>query len=278
MINNCQIFNQNSLDLFFERNPVFTLEELDTFLAMHRTGNSNTRNSLLAYYKRQGRIISIRRGLFATVPRLYIGSKYQVDPFLVASKLATDAILSHHTALEIQGKAYSMTSRVTYTSTMKGEPFTFQGMTYQRANIPPNLKEQERPKVGTIIMNRMGIDVIVTGFERTMVDVLSRSDLSGSWEEIWRSLESIEFFDLDLVAEYLSLLDNSTTFAKVGFYLEQHKALLMVDEAFLQELEKQKPKSPHYIERGYRKDCILQKRWNLMVPKALILQSWGEVL
>ena len=50
----------------------------------------------------------------------------------------------------------------------------------------------------------------------------------------------------------------------------------MVDEAFLQELEKQKPKSPHYIERGYRKDYILQKRWNLMVPKAPILQSWGE--
>lgn len=278
MKNNCQSFNKNSLDLFFERNPVFTLEELDIFLTTHRTGNSNTRNSLLAYYKSQGRIISIRRGLFATVPSLFIGSTYQVDPFLVASKLAGDAILSHHTALEIQGKAYSMTSRVTYTSSMKGEPFSFQGMTYQRASIPPSLKGKESSGVGTIIMNRLGLDVLVTGFERTMVDVLSRSDLSGSWEEIWRSLESIEFFNLDLVAEYLSLLDNSTTFAKVGFYLEQHKALLMVDEAFLQELEKQKPKSPHYIERRNRKDCILQKRWNLMVPKALIQQSWGEVL
>ena len=68
-------------------------------------------------------------------------------------------------------------------------------------------------------MNRMGIDVIVTGFERTMVYEPSRSELSGSREEIWRSLESIEFFDLDLVDEYLSLLDNSTTYAKVGFTL-----------------------------------------------------------
>jgi len=39
-----------------------------------------------------------------------------------------------------------------------------------------------------------------------------------------------------------------------------------------------KNKSPHYIERGYKEDRILQKRWNLMVPKALTLQSWGEVL
>ena len=273
-----QSFNQNSLDLFFERNPVFTLEELDTFLITHRTGNPNTRNSLLAYYKSQGRVFSIRRGLFATVPRLHIGSKYQIDPFLLASKLAPDATLSHHTALEIQGKAYSLTNRVTYTSSTKADLFSFQGMTYQRTNISPKLIEKESSEVGTITMNRLGLNITVTGFERTMVDVLSRPDLSGSWEEIWRSLESIEFFDLGLVAEYLFLLDNSTTFAKVGFFLEQHKDTLMVDEPFLQELEKQKPKSPHYIERGYRKDCILQKRWNLMVPKALILQSWGEVL
>jgi len=73
-------------------------------------------------------------------------------------------------------------------------------------------------------------------------------------------------------------LDNNTTFSKVGFYLEQHKDALMVDEAFLQKLEKQKPKSPHYSERGNRKDCTLQKRWNLMIPKALIEQSWGDVV
>ena len=273
-----QSFNQNSLDLFFERNPIFTLAELDTFLMTYRTGNSNTRNALLTYYKNQGRVLSIRRGLFATIPRLYIGSHYQVDPFLLASKLASDAILSHHTALEFHGKAYSLTSMITYTSSMKSVPLSFQGMTYQRVGIPPNLSENQGSSVGTITTNRQGLSVTVTGFERTMVDVLSRPDIAGSWEEIWRSLESIEFFDLDLVYEYLFLLDNNTTFAKVGFYLEQHKEELMVDEAFLQKLEKQKPKSPHYIERGNRKDCILQRRWNLMVPKALIQQSWGEVL
>ena len=61
--------------------------------------------------------------------------------------------------------------------------------------------------------------VSVTGLERTFVDVLNRPDLTGSWEEIWRSLESVEFFDLDKVAVYVDLFGNATTAAKVGFFL-----------------------------------------------------------
>jgi len=59
--------------------------------------------------------------------------------------------------------------------------------------------------------------------ERFFVDVLDRPDMTGSWEEIWRSLEMIEFFDLDQVIEDTFLLENWTTAAKVGLYLEQHK-------------------------------------------------------
>jgi hypothetical protein len=49
------------------------------------------------------------------------------------------------------------------------------------------------------------MELRVAGLERTLVDVLDRPDLSGSWEEIWRSLESVEFFDLDKVVEYALL-------------------------------------------------------------------------
>ena len=49
-----------------------------------------------------------------------------------------------------------------------------------------------------------------TSLERTLVDVLDRPDLTGSWEEIWRSLESIEFFDIEQIVEYVLLLENAT--------------------------------------------------------------------
>ena len=76
---------------------------------------------------------------------------------------------------------------------------------------------------------RSGVKLRVTGHERTMVDALDRPNLTGTWEEIWRSLESVEFFDLEQVIEYTRLLENATTAAKVGFFLEQHRESLMVE-------------------------------------------------
>ena len=86
------------------------------------------------------------------------------------------------------------------------------------------------------------MEIRVASLERTLVDVLDRPDLSGSWEEIWRSLESIEFFDLDKVVEYALLLGNATTVAKVGFFLEQHRESLMVEDRHLQPLHEVRPK------------------------------------
>ena len=39
----------------------------------------------------------------------------------------------------------------------------------------------------------------------------------------------VEYYHLDKVVEYVELLDNATTAAKVGFFLDQHREQLMVD-------------------------------------------------
>ena len=267
-----------SFENFLDCHAVFTLEELDDFLATYRTGNTNTRKSLLSYHKKRRRVLSIRRGLYATVPKGFDEQKYQIDPYLLASKLAADAVLSHHTALEVLGKAYSLTNKVTFFSTSKVEPLTFQDITYHRVNVQPELMILKKEDFGTKTITRKKSEIKITGFERTMVDLLSRPDLAGGWEEIWRSLESIEYFDLEMIYDYLLLLGNATAFAKIGFYLEQHKEALMVDESYLQKLEKHKPRSLHYMQRLNRKDGTLLKRWNLLVPDELINRSWGEVI
>lgn len=282
IINTMSDYRQNyrlpSLETFLESHSIFTLEELDGFLSTYRTGNVNTRKSLLSYHKKRGRVLSIRRGLFATIPKGFDRMTYRVDPYLLASKLTPDAILSHHTALEVLGKAHSMTRNITFVSTSKVDPLEFQNISYQRVTVHRKLTERNMEAFGTTIITRKDAEILVTGFERIMVDLLSRPDLGGGWEEIWRSLESIEYFDLDTLYEYLLLLDNTTTFAKVGFYLEQHRDALMLDESFLQKLEQHKPKSPHYIQRQNRKGCTLLHRWNLLVPGELVQRSWGYVI
>ena len=266
------------LDEFLQKNTVFTVKELYRFLSERGSGNPNTRRSLLTYYRKKGRIIPIRRGLYATVPAGGDPGSSPVDPYLVAAKLTPDAVLAYHTALEFHGKAYSVYMQFHYVSAKKSTPLSFQGHEFIRAPVPPALVAKGEKMFGVIHRNRSGVEMRVTNLERALVDVLDRPDLGGGWEEIWRSLESVEFFDLDQVIAYVLLLENATTAAKVGFFLEQHKEALMVEDVHLEHLRSQRPRQPHYFMRGKRDDCRWIKEWNLMIPVEILNRSWEEVL
>ena len=266
------------LNEFLSQHAVFTVDELDRFLTKRGSGNPNTRKSLLSYYRNQGRIIPLRRGLYAVVPFGSNPESSPVDPYLVAAKMTPDAVLAYHTALEFHGKAYSVYTRLHYVSVKKSVPLQFQSYEIRGVPVPRPLRVKGKEMFGVTCHKREGVELRVTNLERTLVDVLDRPDLTGSWEEIWRSLESVEFFDLDQVVEYVLLLGNATTAAKVGFFLEQHKEILLVDNDDLEPLRKLRPQQPHYLIRGKRKGCQWVKNWNLMIPVEIINKSWGEVL
>ena len=266
------------LNEFLAQHAVFTLDELNCFLSARGSDNPNTRKSLLAYYLKQGRIIPIRRGLYATVPAGGDPTSTLVDPFLVAAKLAPDATLAYHTALEFHGKAYSIYMRLHYLSEKKSTPLTFQGHEFIRVPVPPALPAKGEEMFGVTRRRRSGVNLRVTSLERTLVDVLDRPKLTGSWEEIWRSLESVEFFDIEEIITYALLLENATTAAKVGFFLDQHKEGLMVKDDQLEPLRKMRPRRPHYYVRSKRDDCRWVKDWNLMIPKEILNRSWEEML
>jgi predicted transcriptional regulator of viral defense system len=266
------------LNEFFTKHPVFTLDELDRFLTKRGTSNRITRNSLLSYYRKHGRVVSVRRGLYIVVS---VGSKPEttsVDPFLLAGKLTPDAVLAYHTALEFHGKAYSMYERFFYTSNRNSVPVRFRNYQFQCVSTPRILQEKGKESTGVNKTERAGVELKVTGLERTFVDVLDRPDLSGTWEEIWRSLESVEFFDLDKVVEYTNLLENATTAAKVGFFLEQHRESLAIEEKYFSHLVNLRPKQPHYMERSKRKSGTLVSRWNLVVPRQVLERAWSEII
>jgi hypothetical protein len=69
---------------------------------------------------------------------------------------------------------------------------------------------------------------------------------------------------------------NATTAAKVGFYLEQHRESLMVDEAHLKTFRDRRPRQPHYLERSRRKAGRFVAAWNLVVPEEVYGRSWEE--
>ena len=265
------------LRTFFRTYPVFTVEDFAGFLSSDGSHNLRTQESLLAYHVKAGNIVRVRRGLYAVVPPGASAETYPVDPFLLASRMTKDAVLAYHTALEFHGKAYSVYEHFMYLAASPSRPVIFRSLQFNGVGFPKALPLKDRETFDMVRTDRAGLEVRVTGLERTFVDVLNRPDLTGSWEEIWRSLESVEFFDLDKVALYVDLLGNATTAAKVGFFLEQHRDSLMVDEAHLKTFRDRCPRRPHYLERSRRKAGRFVAPWNLVVPEEVYGRSWEEL-
>lgn len=265
------------LETFFAQHAVFTFEEIFDALSKNKQVNSSTLHNLLVYHRQRGHIVRIRRGLYYSVPPGLDSKTYPVDPFLVASKIAPDAILGYRTALAIFGKLHSLSNEFIYLSAkLEKGPYVFQDVKYRKVSIPTPLKKKNKERFGVVSVDRLGQEVFVTSLERTLVDVLDRPNLCGSWEEIWRSLESIECFNIEETLNYALLLGNSTTIAKLGFFLDTHREALLISEENLEKLLKHRPKKAHYLETQRTTPQKLISKWNIIVPENLINRIWEE--
>lgn len=260
-----------------ERKTVLTHEDVLQALDATKPSRQRTKESLVRYHLRSGRLLRVRRGLYLVVPPGATRDSVPVDALLLAAKAAPDGVLAYHTALEFHGRAHSSFQRLHYLSQQQQRPWTFRDYAFQRVAPPKALIRKHGTSKEVKIAERSGETVHVTSLERTLVDVLDRPDLAGGHEELWRSLELVEYFDLDRVVEYALLLDNATTVAKVGFYLDQHRKELMVEESHLRRLRAHRPKQPHYLDRTSRGETKLAREWNLVVPRAVFERSWEEL-
>jgi len=229
----------------------------------------------VSYHLRQGHLIRVRRGLYAVVPQGNVPETCPIDPYLIAAKSSKDAVLAYHTALDVHGKAHSVFERYFFQSKKPLRSMNFRNYRFECILFPKSLRDKGKEHFATTTVERSGLEIRVATLERTLVDLLDRPDLGGGWEEIWRSLESVEYFDLELVVEYVKLLGNRTTAAKTGYYLQQHSDMLMVEDRHLVTLRKLCPRQPHYFDRG--KGGKLDREWNLVIPQLLSNKPWEEV-
>lgn len=112
--------------------------------------------------------------------------------------------------------------------------------------------------------------------ERATVDVLHSPALGGGWEEIFRSLAMVEFFDLDAAISYTLALNSALTAARVGYFLSLHRERLFVEEAHLRRLADHAPKEARYLDAN-RGSGRLVHPWNLIVPDWVLSRRWEEV-
>ena len=259
---------------FIRQHKLFRIDQFEAATKICGTG----RKSSLDYHRKRGHIVPVRRGLYWVVPPGSEPESCAVDPFLIAGHITPRATLAYHSALELHGRAYSNFNEVQILAERKLRPFEFRGILYRPVSIPPALVRAGQIEMGIETLDRSGTPVRMTGLERTLVDALDRPELCGGWEEVWRSLEMIEYLDLPAVCRYVEALGNATTAAKVGWFLEVNRSRLMVDGQTLDKLGEYSPASPHYVDRSSSESTRYLSRWNLVVPVSLAEQSWDELI
>lgn len=261
---------------FIEAHPVFRHEE---FVAAHaREGRRSpaTSNNLLAKHVASGRLLRVRKGLYATVGRGQDPASAPVDPYLLACNLTPDGIVAYHAALQFHGRAYSVWRVFHFLTRVRTRAFEFKGMGFRPVLAPVPLRGLHDLGGGIQTVEHAGGQVRVTTLERTLVDVLHAPDRGGGWEEIWRSLESVEYFDVGEVTRYALTLGSAIAIARVGFYLERHQEALMVDDSDIDRLRRHAPRQPRYFDPS-REPGRLVSGWNLVVPESVLQKSWeGE--
>lgn len=263
-------------ETFFREHAVFTGRQVREYLNAQGYANPHRCASLLAYYKKTGRIIQIRRGLYASIPLGSNPDTYPVDRFLVTSNMVPDAVLAYHSALEFHGMAYSAWNHCLYAASRPVDDVRFRSQRIRGTAFPRPLTQARAQHYAVLELPHRRDTLRVTSLERTLVDVLDRPHLAGGWEEIWRSLEMMAWIDVEQVVEYVLLLRNATAVAKVGFYLDQHREELMLSDRHLMPLREHIPRQPVYWHRSDRTPGRLATAWNIVVPEAIWERAWDE--
>jgi len=264
------------IEQFFFEHPVFRHEEFAALKTTTRTLKQISVNTALQYYVKTFRIRPIRRGLYAVIPPNQTVDNVVIDSYLIAGKPTDDAVIGYHSALELLGLAYSSFGQLTYITVKKSKPFEFENNWYQPVAVPIALQNKQCANIYVETINRQGVDIKITNAARTFVDVLDRVELSGGWEEVYRSISNLVVLNIDEVIDYCLRLENARLNAKVGYFLSQRQDAFAVSEDQLAPLMKKKPKVPQYASKAPGEKFRLVSPWNIYLPESVINQSWEE--
>lgn len=243
---------------FIARNPVFRFDEL---LEAHTASGRSpqTTAALLRYHVRTGRLAHLRRGLYAT--------RGPIDPWVLGSRLARDAVLAYDGALSFHGLT-GLGHGISFLTTERVGRFAYCEVVYLPVKPPAAVAELADWGGGLVELERAGQRLKVTSKERTLVEVLDRIDLAPSPGELRECFAEVGPLDVELMVRHARLLGNRLAAARLGFFLEQHRSASPAD---LRALERLRPSGTAYFDRrNRRKGDSFIGRWNLIVPRELL--------
>ncbi len=253
---------------FLAKNPVFTLEDLRRAL-----GGARGRRAALErvkYYLKRGKLKPVSRGVYAAVPGGVKAAAFKPDRFVVAAAVRPDSVFSHHSALEILGAAHSDWNVCSAFTAKRHAPIEVAGVKHLFLQDPRGLRKGNVRHMGARRTVREGRTLWTSGPERTLLDGFRQPRLVGGLVELVESARGFGVLDLDLLNKLLAAYDQKILYAAVGWFLEMTRRQFSVPESYLDNLEKKRPRSRHYLPRGRRRGGVLAARWNLVLPEEIV--------
>jgi predicted transcriptional regulator of viral defense system len=248
---------------FFSDAPVFDRAEYAR--AIGRAPGDKVVSSMLAQHLKAGNIRRVARGVFASVPKHANAETWSVDRFLAASRLRPGGVIAYHSALELQGYAYSESFDLQVVAPGQPGVLAAEGFTCRFIKAPAPYGDADLTTV-----DRLGQLVRVTTLECTVADLFDRPDLAGGTGELISSLDLIGRLDPDRLIARLAALRNATAAGAAGWWLESRRDQLGVSADDLDRLQTLAPKQNRYALGAASGAGRLAARWRVILPEALL--------
>ena len=219
------------------------------------TGSESTAQWQIKSYLKKGYIERVRRDLYAVIS---LETEQPIpNRFQIATRIADDSYVSHHSAFEFYGYANQVFYDVYFGTEKKVRPFDYDGLNYQSVVW--------RGCSGVLETNT---GVRVTSLERTVIDSIADFSRIGGLEELLRCLSLIPSLDEEKLLEALEVYGRGQLYQKVGYILESYKNEFLLSEMFFEKCMKKISASKTYLfER--QDNFIFHKKWLLYAPADL---------
>ena len=242
---------------------IFTLEELSEALK----GKLKSVQGLLARYKQQGWVVSIRRNTYCMID---IASKQPVcDKYEIGSHLSPTACISYHTALEFHGLAHQPFNEAFVKSQSRFNSFVFEDIDYTYCRPTKEIIGMMNPKGNPYVR--------VTDIESTLLDCFDHIDRAGGIEELLHCLESIVMLDEGKIIHYLEQIGKSFLYQKAGYLLERIKEQANLSDSLIEQCREKGTKSVKWLTNDEESDTFVSK-WRMYVPQELTSKEEHELI
>lgn len=264
--------SRKKVERFAAARPVFTRETFRREL--FADGPLSSADSLLRYHVSTGRFRHVAPGVYAVVPAHLDPAGFLPDRLLVASMVRTDGVIGYHAALEVHGLAYSESDEIHVLS--HGRPGIVEtDVGVIRFVLPPaSLRRNDLDRGGVVTMDRRGLDLPITGVERTIVDALERPSYAGGIEELAHALWTVEFVRTQVLVDLVMARGNRVLNAIAGWWLDARKDDLSIDPAQIDRLRGCIPTGMTAALGASPGDGTPEASWKVWLPDAIARPSF----